>query len=192
MKSVRSYCFIIAIFCCADFIFCDICTMPFNRNNFHKRTFCIFRSAATPNRLPDHTSKSGSQYWFGQDGVFRNSNHWGRAAKCKWKLIGSPTPGTRTKCGFALWTDFSADDEVQKLYFIRIEHRKPDYFHKNADFFSNDFLRTSGDTTKRLRQIRQFLENSDGNVKNHSEILSLLVSTDLPMWKISATFQSSP
>ncbi|MBD3581049.1 hypothetical protein [Flavobacterium selenitireducens] len=144
-----------------------------------------------PIRLPDHTSASGSQYWFEQDGVFRNANHWGRAAKCKWRLIGSPDNSQRTKCGFARWIEFSPDNDFEKLYFIRIENGKPDYFHRNVPAFSDDFLRTSGDTKKRLRQIRQFAENN-AHDERYQEIISLLVSTDLPMWKITAKLHSSP
>ena len=164
--------------------------MLFNRNNFHKKTFCLFRQAPVPDRTPDHVSRSGSRYWFDESGVYRLSDHWGRAAKCKWRLIAKAESGSRTKCGFALWTDFNADNDQDKLYFIKILDGKADYYHKNSADYAQDFLRTAADTTKRLRQIRQYGKTEGLLDENQDPVLSLLVSSDYPMWQIRSVLES--
>ena len=61
----------------------------YNKTNFHKHTFCIFKEVdfeTIQNLKPNYKSKSGSSYFFTDQGVYRLSNHWGRAANCKWRL----------------------------------------------------------------------------------------------------------
>ena len=64
-------------------------TKTYNKTNFHKHTFCIFHEVdfdVVKELKPNYTSKSGSSYYFVESGVYRFSNHWGRAANCKWRL----------------------------------------------------------------------------------------------------------
>jgi|GEM_PF-4368706 len=164
--------------------------MEYNRFNFHKSTFCIFREAQAPERPCDFRSKSGSEYWFSEDGVFRKSNHWGRAAKCKWRLV-SGASLSRTKSGFAKWDEFYSDNELEKLYFIEVVNGKADYFHKNSIGKDSVFLRTSGETVKRLRQIRTYLADIGISNGEQDETLKLLISTDHPMWRIRSMVSES-
>jgi hypothetical protein len=133
----------------------------FNRNNFHKNTFCIFNEA-DPGEIANLTlgykSKSGSSYYFTQTGVYRLSDHWGRAANCKWRLQ-STQKGGRTKLGFAQWTAFHRDNDTEKLYFIELIHDGVHFQHKDNGNFNGQLLRTASETTKRIRQIRNLLEN---------------------------------
>lgn len=136
----------------------------FDRNNFHKNTFCIFHEAdlsAIAERKPNYKSKSGSSYYFTDDGVYRLSNHWGRAANCKWRLQSDAKSGNRTKLGFALWSSFHRDNDVEKLYFIQVDFEKQSvhFEHKDSGNHQNESLRTAAETTKRIRQIRNLLEN---------------------------------
>lgn len=70
---------------------------------------------AAPNREPDYVSKSGSKYWYEDDGVYRQSNHWGEGvASCDWFINGNLTDyanfaNTLEKdiVGFAKWNDFT-------------------------------------------------------------------------------------
>lgn len=109
-------------------------------------------------KTPDFTSRSGSQYFYTNDGVYRISSHWGRAATCRWRLqtdVESFKNGK--KIGFAKWTDFYKDNEVEKLYFIQKSEftQKYEYFHKNEPFYNSEYtLRTVGDTRKVLRQLK--------------------------------------
>ncbi len=91
----------------------------YHKYNFHKHTFCVWQEV-----IPDaiieskinYKSKSGSQYIFTETGVYRISNHWGRAANCRWRLESlKDYKNQQTKIGFALWTDFYNNDENSKL-----------------------------------------------------------------------------
>jgi hypothetical protein len=106
----------------------------------------------------NYKSKSGSEYFFTQVGVYRKSNHWGRAANCKWRLIPTDTTSkNRTKIGYADWTSFSPDNDYEKLYFIQYDaaSKTANYFHKDQGILQEQLLlRTSAETTKTLKLIR--------------------------------------
>lgn len=138
----------------------------YHRFNFHKHTFCVWQEvneSDLPQNKPDYTSRSGSSYFFTDEGVYRRANHWGRAANCKWRLLSLPEHEGRTKIGFAKWTDFYPDNELQKLYFITVDFqsRTVQYHHRNCpNFQANCFLRTAADTMKLVRTIRQLLSDN--------------------------------
>lgn len=139
----------------------------YDRKNFHKYTFCIYKQvewSAIENRKPDYKSKSGSSYYFTETGVYRLSNHWGRAANCKWRLQPLQNPGTeRTKLGFAHWTEFHPDNDTEKLYYIEVnfENQSVTFNHKsNQKENVETVLRTASETTKRIKQIRNLLDNA--------------------------------
>ena len=61
----------------------------YNQTNFFKHTFCEFKEI-TNFKIPENinfSSKSDSTYFYTNEGVYRKSNHWGRVANCRWKLI---------------------------------------------------------------------------------------------------------
>lgn len=135
----------------------------YNRSNFHRHTFCVFREAALPEiegRWPDYTSKSGSSYYFTEAGVYRLSHHWGRAANCKWRLESDHPTTSRMKFGFAKWSSFHNDNDTEKLYYITVnfDNKKVDYQHKDSgDYREGLVLRTASDTTKQVKAIRELL-----------------------------------
>jgi hypothetical protein len=53
-------------------------------------------------------SGSGSRYWYNDEGVVRESDHWGYGiASCTWKLDGSGYVETDSPvCGYCAWSDF--------------------------------------------------------------------------------------
>ena len=62
----------------------------YHSKNFHKHTFCLWTEVSQTDfdlQKPQFISKSGSEYYFTEKGVYRISNHWGRAANCRWRLI---------------------------------------------------------------------------------------------------------
>ena len=77
-------------------------------DDFHIDTFANFtkiKAKDLPNRPPDYVSQSLSRYWHTNDGVYRQSNHWGRKiASCNW-LIDSKAHKGETQ-GFCLLKDF--------------------------------------------------------------------------------------
>ena len=77
-----------------------------NRNNFYKNSICNYVSCDTPKNKPDYISESGSMYWYTDDGVYRNSDHWGGVATCSWHLDGTVWPDWNRRTGFCHWDDF--------------------------------------------------------------------------------------
>ncbi|WP_420572913.1 hypothetical protein [Kordia sp.] len=135
--------------------------LNYHKQNFFKNTYCIFKSVdfqIVKNKKPNFVSKSGSQYFYTDEGVYRISTHWGRAATCKWRLqTDAETFKNGKKLGFAKWSSFYKDNEVEKLYFIKKSafSNKYEYFHKNEASYTIEYvLRTSGDTRKVLRQLK--------------------------------------
>lgn len=135
--------------------------LNYHKQNFFKNTYCVFKAVdlqLIENKTPNFTSRSGSQYFYTNAGVYRFSSHWGRAATCRWRLqTDVENFKNAAKLGFAKWTDFYKDNEVEKLYFIQKSEftHKYEYFHKHESFYNTAYiLRTAGDTRKVLRQIK--------------------------------------
>lgn len=83
----------------------------FNPGNFYCGTTAEWTSCPRPVRHPDHMSGLGSDYWYGESGVVRYSDHWGsEVASCDWYLDGvarcSFDDHDGWRCGFAPWTEF--------------------------------------------------------------------------------------
>ncbi|GGA74222.1 hypothetical protein GCM10008015_13660 [Flavobacterium palustre] len=133
--------------------------------NSFKNTFCVFHEV-----LPDaidglkvqYESKAGSSYYYTPEGMYRLSNHWGRLANSKWRLIAMESEtASKFKIGFAKWDCFYPDNATEKLYYIAMDQDKNtvNYQHKmNPDYNQKAVLRNSADTTKRIKQIRNLLE----------------------------------
>jgi hypothetical protein len=137
----------------------------YNQTNFHRYTFCVFQEVVEQDIQGlslSYRSKSGSEYYFTKEGVFRKSNHWGRAANCKWRLTPlENTLANRTKIGYAAWTSFYPDNEHEKLYFIQYDPstKQVNYFHKDQDLQLNDsLLRTANEATKSVKIIRNLIQ----------------------------------
>jgi hypothetical protein len=131
---------------------------------YFKNTFCVFKEILPPNfsnKKFDYISKSGSSYYFTKLGMYRLSNHWGRLANSKWRLVSLDVISeSKFKWGYAPWESFFPDNSIDQLYFIQ-----PDFFtntvnyqHKNApDFDNKAVLRTSLETAKKIKQIRNLM-----------------------------------
>lgn len=126
-----------------------------------KNTFCVFQEIPL-DRLEgltiQYSSKSGSTYYYDSSGMFRLSNHWGRLANSKWRLVPlEPETAYKVKLGFAAFENFYPDNSEDKLYYIEANYEKNSvtYQHKNNPNYDNKaILRTSFDTAKRIKQIR--------------------------------------
>lgn len=143
-------------------IFAQQVMKNYNRLNFHKHTFCVFREmplSEIQNRTPDFTSKSGSVYYFTPTGVYRLSDHWSRVANCRWRIDGNSQNRSRTKLGFALWSNFHHDNDTEKLYFIRVNFKDQTAHYEHKDNAPNEdaVLRTASETAKIVKQIRVLL-----------------------------------
>jgi hypothetical protein len=134
-----------------------------NPNSF-KNTFCVFHEEfldLLKGLSVQYQSKSGSSYYYTTLGMYRLSNHWGRLANSKWRLEPlEPETESKIKLGFALWTNFYPDNAVEELYYLEANYvkRTVNYQHKNNPNYDNKaILRTSFETTKKIKQIRNLL-----------------------------------
>lgn len=138
----------------------------FTKFNFHKHTFCLFQqveSSVLLNLKLGYKSASGSAYYFTELGVYRKSNHWGRAANCRWRLITNTNYKNQTEIvGFARWTDFYPNNDTEKLFFIEINEAKNEvqFNHKNHPDYANQMLRNASDTAKRIKEIKNVLQTT--------------------------------
>ena len=129
-----------------------------------KNTFCVFQEVLLNNLeglTVQYESKSGSCYYYTKLGMFRVSNHWGRLANSKWRLEPmKPESDSKTKLGFAPWTQFYPDNLLEELYYLEMNYGKNavNYQHKNnPNYNGKAVLRTSFETTKKIKQIRNLL-----------------------------------
>ncbi len=129
--------------------------------NAFKNTFCVFQevhSDSIQNLDVQYKSKSGSNYFFTKAGMYRLSNHWGRLANSKWRLEPmEPETESKFKLGFAPWNAFYPDNADEELYYIEANYSKKtvNYQHKNnPNYDKKAILRTSFETTKKIKQIR--------------------------------------
>lgn len=140
----------------------------YNKTNFHKHTFCEFTevdTAAIPNIEWHYKSKSGSGYCFTDEGVYRISNHWGRAANCRWRLISSSNSkinNSQNRIGYAKWTDFYPNSETENFFYVEVnfDTKEVTFQHKNnPNYDGKAVLRNAPETAKVIRQIKEILES---------------------------------
>ncbi|MCH3882363.1 MULTISPECIES: hypothetical protein [Tenacibaculum] len=134
----------------------------YNKTNFFKHTFCEFTEVDNF-QIPENTnykSKSDSLYFYTVEGVYRKSNHWGRVANCRWKLITEEKyKNQQTVIGFAKWSDFYPLNSSEKIYFIEV-----DFELKTAKIQAKKESRTNhlfsfSEAQKRIKQVRHLLKD---------------------------------
>lgn len=105
-----------------------------------------------------YDSKSGSKYYYDKSGMYRLSNHWGRLANSKWRLEPmEPENFSKIKLGYASWENFYPDNAVEELYYLDVNYKNKivNYHHRNNPSYDKKaILRTSIETTKRIKQVR--------------------------------------
>ncbi len=139
----------------------------YNKNNFFNQTYCVFKGAELykiRKRKPNYRSESGSTYYYTTKGVYRLANHWGRAARCKWRLDSNlPAEIDDLRLGFAEWTDFKEYvSDTSDSYYIHVdfEKKKVDYMHKEDEAYDGvAVIRTAEATRKIIKQIKNLLED---------------------------------
>lgn len=129
-----------------------------------KNTFCVFKEVEitiVESLIPNYKSDAGSHYFYTEAGMYRLSNHWGRLANSKWRLIAmEPESASKTKLGFAKWDDFYPDNNFENLYYLEANFDKQTitYQHKNnPNYDKKAVLRNSLETAKRIKQARNIV-----------------------------------
>ena len=140
----------------------------YNSTNFFKYTFCEFLLVDDFN-FPEKTnykSKSDSAYFYTKDGVYRKSNHWGRVANCRWKIIASESKGAcslvknqQIVVGFAKWSDFYPINSSEKIFFIDVNFDVRTANLKVNKEVSENYLFTFSEAQKRIKQIHHLFKN---------------------------------
>ncbi|MGL2966100.1 hypothetical protein [Flavobacterium sp. XGLA_31] len=178
----------------------------YSRHNFHNRTFCVWQEVkleAIAGLAISYQSPSGSKYIFNDTGVYRISNHWGRAANCRWRL--EPLEAYKNqhvKVGFALWTDFYPNDESSKLFYVtaNLETNEVSFHHKDAQpYDEKSVLRNAAETAKTIKAVRQVL--TETHWANHlqydqlstlrKEIVNELITTEKPFILIKQKYHQN-
>jgi hypothetical protein len=133
--------------------------------NSLKHTFCVFTQvplSEIEGLALQFESKAGSRYYYTKKGMYRFSNHWGRLANSKWRLVATiPDSTSKYKLGFASWNTFYPDNNTDCLYYLVVDYATATiaYEHKNnPEYDGKALLRTSVETTKRIKQARNILE----------------------------------
>jgi hypothetical protein len=143
-------------------------TKTFTKLNFHKHTFCIWKEVlhSEINDLKiSYISKSGSRYIFTTSGLYRISNHWGRVSNCHWRLL--PLADFKRQkiiVGHANWSDFYANDDTSKLFYIKValDKKEANFYHKQSLIDTDQVVfRNAKETAKTIRIIKQILLESD-------------------------------
>ncbi len=170
----------------------------YNLNNFFKHTFCEFQQVDDFN-FPknNYKSKSNSLYFYTDEGVYRKSNHWGRVANCRWKLISSENYKNQQEViAFAKWTDFYPINSSEKLFFIHIDFDKKTAKIEPKKENTNQYLFTYSEAQKRVKQINHLFKDDkwtayfDVAIDNlRSKIISTFISTDKSLQEIKQSFK---
>lgn len=180
--------------------------MLYNKDNFHNSTFCIWKEVNLEEIKGfkiNYKSKSGSSYIFNETGVYRISNHWGRASNCRWKLNSLTNyKNQNTAAGYAKWIDFLHNDSISKLFFIKVDFdfKNVDFFHKNSPQYDGKaILRNANKTSKNIQHINIILNeeswskhlNYDNFVELQKHLIFELIYSDYSLAQIKRKFFKS-
>ncbi len=143
-------------------------TKKIHRYNYSKSTYAVFEEVDFEPTKWHYQSNSGSAYFYTKEGVYRKSNHWGRAGKCRWVLekrdkeLYYSKIKNRTYTGYAKWTDFYINDEKKAIYFIKVnyEAKEVNYEHKSRDSKTNPYFNAK-ETQKKIKKIKPILLNDN-------------------------------
>ena len=167
--------------------------------NFFKHTFCDFTKVNedffTENEI-HFKSKAGSNYSYTKEGVYRYSNHWGRVANCRWKLIGNEKLKSQNfYLGFASWSSFYPLDEKEKQFCISVNYdaKEVNFHHKNEN--EKEFLFFVEIAQKRAQHIKQLLTDDkwaryfDTNIEElRKGVISDYINSNKTLQEIKAGF----
>jgi hypothetical protein len=150
--------------------------------------------------LPENTnykSKSDSIYSYTDEGVYRKSNHWGRVANCRWKLIADENyKNQQTVIGFAKWTDFYPINSNEKIFFIEVSFDKKIAKIQSKKENSPNFLFNFSEAQNRIKQITHlFRDDKWANYfyleidELRFKIISDFINTDKSLQEIKRSFK---
>ena len=134
----------------------------YNSTNFFKHTFCEFQQVDDFTFLEktNYKSKSESSYFYTDEGLYRKSNHWGRVANCRWKLISnSKYKNQQIVVGFAKWTDFYPINSSEKIFFIEVDFDEKTAKLQPKKVNTKQHLFAYSEAQKRIKQINHLFSD---------------------------------
>ncbi|WP_428742384.1 hypothetical protein [Tenacibaculum sp.] len=138
--------------------------MTYHKFNFYRSTYCEFEMQNINffEEMKAHfQSKSGSYYYYTENGVFRYSNHWGRVANCRWKIRGiEQYKNQNYYVGYANWSDFYPLNNTDKVFYLEADYVEHKVSIKRIQYNSEEahFLMTSELAHQRLKQIQSLFK----------------------------------
>ncbi|MGB1043084.1 MAG: hypothetical protein ACPGU6_06800 [Tenacibaculum sp.] len=132
----------------------------YHKFNFFKHTYCEFESKEInffKDKSAHYQSKSGSLYFYADDGVYRYSNHWGRVANCRWKIKGIENYKNQNYyVGFSKWTDFYPLNDTDKVFYLEANFntQRAKIKRIKTNEITDVYLMTSELAHQRLKQIQ--------------------------------------
>lgn len=132
----------------------------YTKFNFFKYTYCEFEVKNLDffkGKSAHYQSKSGSLYFYTEEGVYRYSNHWGRVANCRWKIEGVENYKSQDYyVGFSKWNNFYPLNDSDKVFYISVDYeKKKARIHRLKEGTSKEFLMASEFAHQRLKQIQK-------------------------------------
>ena len=171
----------------------------YNPTNFFKHTFCEFKEI-TNFKIPENinfSSKSDSTYFYTNEGVYRKSNHWGRVANCRWKLISIANyKNQEVVVAFAKWTDFYPINSDEKTFFIEVDFIKKITNIQTKKEDTKQELFGFSEAQYRIKKITRLFK--DDKWANHfdleieslrSKIISEFINTNKSLQEIKKNFK---
>ena len=134
----------------------------YNQTNFFKHTFCEFQQVDTFefSENTNYKSKSESEYFYTDEGVYRKSNHWGRVANCRWKLISNDNyKNQNIVIAFAKWVDFYPINSSEKIFFIEVDFENKTAKLKPKQKNATKYLHTFPEGQQKIKQIKHLLND---------------------------------
>ncbi len=120
-------------------------------------------------------------YFYTDEGVYRKSNHWGRVANCRWKLIANKNyKNQNTVTAFAKWDDFYPINSSEKNFYIDVNFDKKTVVIRPKKEKEVLYLFSLSEAQKRSKQIMHLFKNDKWAkyFDNDIEILRVKIISD--------------
>ena len=93
-------------------------------------------------------------YFYTDEGVYRKSNHWGRVANCRWKIMANATyKNQQIVTGFSKWTNFYPINSNEKIFFIAVDFEEKTAILQPKPAASVGCFFTFSEAQKRIKEI---------------------------------------
>lgn len=171
----------------------------YNPTNFFKHTFCEFLQIDDFD-FPENTnykSKSDSYYFYTNKGVYRKSNHWGRVANCRWKIIADENyKNQQTVVGFAKWSDFYPINSNEKNFFICVDFKLKTATLQSKKENTLNYVFSFSEAQKRIKQIHHLFKDNkwaqylDLEIDElHFKVITEFINSDKTLQQIKRQFR---